>query len=231
MWYDKLSTILGKEKNMNKNRITFFIGLVLLIGLLGLGSGCATKKYVLQEVAALDQKVEGVGGSVEENQKRIKEHDERLTTLGSLITQQEAELKEHRSETDSRINEVKKYAQGKLVFEEMLKNDEAKFKFDSFELTDEAKVKLDEFVAALIELDRGVYLEIQGHTDNTGPDSWNLLLGKKRAEAVRDYLHRKYRIPLHRMEVISYGSDEPLADNATRDGRAQNRRVVILVFE
>lgn len=215
---------------MNKNNITFLIGIVLLIGILG-SWGCATKKYVLQEVSALDQKVEGVEGSVEENQKRIKEHDERLTTLGSLITQQETELKQQRSETDSRISEVKKYAQGKLVFEELLKNDEAKFKFDSAELTTEAKVKLDEFVTALVALDRGVYLEIQGHTDNTGPDSWNLLLSKKRAEAVKDYLHRKYRIPLHRMEAIGYGSDEPIADNATRAGRTQNRRVVILVYE
>jgi len=58
-----------------------------------------------------------------------------------------------------------------------------------------------------------------------------LILGKRRAEAVMEYLHKKYNIPLHRMEVISYGSDAPVGDNSTREGRAQNRRVVILVFE
>ena len=83
----------------------------------------------------------------------------------------------------------------------------------------------------LVAQDKGVYLEIQGHTDSTGPESWNLLLGKKRAEAVMEYLHKNYHIPLHRMEVISYGSDMPVGDNSTREGRAQNRRVVILVFE
>jgi len=108
---------------------------------------------------------------------------------------------------------------------------EAKFKFDSYELSDEAKVKLDEFVEVLIAQDKGVYLEIQGHTDSSGPESWNLVLGKKRAEAVMEYLHKKYRIPLHRMEVISYGSDMPIGDNSTREGRVQNRRVVILVYE
>ncbi len=211
-------------------KIKFLIGAVLVVSLVA-GTGCATKKYVLGEVASLDQKVEGVETAVEENQKRIKEHDERLTTLGSLIKQQESELNQHKSDVDSKISEVKKAAQGKLIFEEVLRNDEAKFNFDSFELGDQARAKLDEFVQVLIAQDKGVYLEIQGHTDTTGPESWNLLLGKKRAEAVMQYLHKKYNIPLHRMEVISYGSDAPVGDNSTREGRAQNRRVVILVYE
>jgi outer membrane protein OmpA-like peptidoglycan-associated protein len=215
---------------MKKNQIVFLIGAFLLIGLLA-GTGCATKKYVMGEVATLDQKVEGVETAVEENQKRIKEHDERLVTLGSLIKQQEAEMNKQKSELDSRISEVKKVAQGKLIFKEVLSNDEAKFKFDSYELSDEAKAMLDKFVQVLIEQDKGVYLEIQGHTDNTGPESWNLVLGEKRAEAVMEYLHKKYNIPLHRMEVISYGSEQPVGDNSTREGRAQNRRVDILVYE
>jgi outer membrane protein OmpA-like peptidoglycan-associated protein len=182
-------------------------------------------------VATLDQKVEGVETSVEENQKRIKEHDERLATLGSLIKKQEDELGKQRTEFDSKLSEVKKAAEGRLIFTEVLKNDEAKFKFDSWELSEDAKVALDKFVDMLIAQDKGVYLEIQGHTDSTGEDEWNLILGKRRADAVMEYMHKKYTIPLHRMEVISYGSEAPVGDNATRDGRAQNRRVVILVFE
>lgn len=215
---------------MSKNKLTFLLGTVLVIGLIA-GTGCATKKYVLGEVATLDQKVEGVETSVEENQKRIKEHDERLVTLGSLIQKQESELSKQRTEFDGKLSEVKKAAEGRLIFQEVLKNDEAKFKFDSWELSDEAKVALDRFVEVLIEQDKGVYLEIQGHTDNTGEEEWNLILGKRRADAVMEYMHKKYNIPLHRMEVISYGSDAPVGDNSTRDGRAQNRRVVILVYE
>ena len=215
---------------MNKNKITFFVGTILIIGLIA-GTGCATKKYVMGEVATLDQKVEGVETSVEENQKRIKEHDAQLATLGSLIKEQESELSNQMSEFDSKLSEVKKAAEGRLIFQEVLKNDEAKFKFDRWELSDEAKVALDKFVEVLIAQDKGVYLEIQGHTDNTGEEEWNLILGKRRAEAVMEYLHKKYNIPLHRMEVISYGSDAPVGDNSTRDGRAQNRRVIILVFE
>jgi outer membrane protein OmpA-like peptidoglycan-associated protein len=215
---------------MSKNKITFLVGALLLIGLLA-ATGCASKKYVSGEVATLDQKVEKMENSVEENQKRIKEHDERLTTLGSLITQQKSELNQQKSELDSKISEVKKYAQGKLIFQETLRNNEAKFKFNSYELSAEAKEKLDKFVEKLVAQDRGVYLEIQGHTDSTGPEAWNMILGSKRAEAVMEYFHKQYHIPLHRMQMISYGSSEPIADNSTREGRAQNRRVVILVYE
>lgn len=219
-----------REKTMRRNKIAFLLGALIVIGLLA-GTGCATKKYVMGEVATIDQKVEGVETAVEENQKRIKEHDERLATIGSLIKQQETEMSKQKTEFDSRLEEVKKAAEGKLIFKEVLKNEDAKFAFDSFELSDAAKTKLDQFVQKLIEQDKGVYLEIQGHTDSTGPEEWNMILGRKRAEAVRDYLHRKYNIPLHRMEVISYGSEQPVGDNSTREGRAENRRVDILVYE
>jgi len=215
---------------MNKNKIIFLVGTLLIIGLIA-GTGCATKKYVMSGIATLDQKVEGVEGSVEENQKRLKEHDVQLASLGSLIKEQESEISKHRTEFDYKLSEVKKAAEGRLIFQEVLQNDEAKFKFDRWELSDEAKLELDKFVEVLVAQNKGVYLEIQGHTDNTGEDEWNLILGKRRAEAVMEYLHKKYNIPLHRMEVISYGSDAPVGDNSTREGRMQNRRVVILVFE
>ncbi len=215
---------------MNKGRVIYLVAIVFIVGLIA-GPGCATKKFVMGEIATVDQKVEGIENSVEENQKRIKEHDERLATLGSLITQQESELSKQKSEIDTKLSEVKEYARGRLVFQEVLRNEEAKFKFDSYELSSEAQTILDEFVEMLVAQDKGVYLEIQGHTDSTGPEEWNLILGKKRAEAVMEYLHKKYRIPLHRMEVISYGGDAPVGDNSTRQGRAQNRRVVILVYE
>jgi outer membrane protein OmpA-like peptidoglycan-associated protein len=211
---------------MNKKHLAFLAGIVVLVGLVSV-TGCATKKLVQTEIAALDKKVEGVETAVEENQKRIREHDEKLASIGSLISQHDSQFKA----VDGKIEEVKKFAQGKLIAKEILKNSDSKFKFDSFELSPEAKAALDKFVAGLIAQDRGVYLEIQGHTDNTGPDSWNLLLGKQRAEAVMEYLYKQHHIPLHRMQVISYASSAPIADNSTKDGRAQNRRVEILVYE
>ena len=78
---------------------------------------------------------------------------------------------------------------------------------------------------------KGVYFEIQGHTDATGPDAYNMKLGEDRAMAVRNYLHDQHGIALNRMQVISYGEAKPVADNKTKDNRAQNRRVVIKVLE
>ena len=54
--------------------------------------------------------------------------------------------------------------------------------------------------------------------------------GLERAEAVQRYLYEQYQIPLHKMNVISYGEDKPAAPNKTKAGRAQNRRVVIKVL-
>ena len=90
---------------------------------------------------------------------------------------------------------------------------------------------VDETVAPIVAENRGVYLEIEGHTDSSGPRAYNLQLGEERAEAVRDYLHDQHQIALNRMAVISYGEAKPVEDNKTRVNRAMNRRVVINVLE
>jgi outer membrane protein OmpA-like peptidoglycan-associated protein len=211
---------------MIKTRTGFLLGLAVVIGLV-LGPACATKKFVQTETAVVDQKVEAVQTSVEENQKRIKEHDERLATLGSLITENQAEIKG----VDGKIEDVKKQIEGTLVDKAVLTNDQAKFKFNSAELGPEATAALDQVVQKLVADNRGVYLEIRGYTDNVGPDAYNLDLSKRRATAVMEYFYKQYHIPLYRMEVIGIGNADPVADNKTKDGRSQNRRVEILVYE
>ncbi len=218
---------------MNRNQLVFLVGVVFLVGLMS-STGCLTKKYMHGEIAVLDEKIEGVEDNVEENQKRIKIHDERLSTLGSIITEHESQFNKvdsKFSKVDSKIEEVKRYARGTLILREILRNNDAKFRVDSYKLSDAAKKTLDEFIEKLVAQDLGVYIEIQGHTDSTGPEAWNLVLGKRRAEAAMEYLYKTYHIPLHRMEVISFASSEPIADNSTRQGRALNRRIEILVYE
>lgn len=211
---------------MSKTRMGLILAMAVVIGLL-LGPACATKKFVQTETTAVDKKVEGLQTTVEDNQKRLKEHDERLATLGSLITQNQSDIKG----VDGKIEDVKKMAEGKLVDKAVLTNDQAKFKFDSAELGPEAKGALDQFVQKLVADNRGVYLEIRGYTDNVGEEAYNLLLGKKRADSVMEYFFKQYHIPLFRMQVISLGSVDPIADNKTKEGRSQNRRVEILVYE
>jgi outer membrane protein OmpA-like peptidoglycan-associated protein len=214
------------EVFMKNRQLVFFAGFVVLVAL-AVGPACATKKFVKTESATLDQKIAQVSTEVEASQKRIKEHDDQLATIGSLITQHDGQFKA----VDGKIEEVKTLIRGNLVLTATLKNSDAKFKFDSAELSSEAKSFLDQFVQKLITENKGVYIEVQGHTDNTGTDEVNMALGQKRAEAVMMYLYKQHRIPLHRMSVVSMGSSMPLADNSSRDGRSQNRRVEILVYE
>jgi outer membrane protein OmpA-like peptidoglycan-associated protein len=67
-------------------------------------------------------------------------------------------------------------------------------------------------------------LQISGHTDNVGDDDSNLILSKKRAEAVKNYLITK-GIATERLMVEYFGETKPVADNTTSEGRAKNRRV------
>jgi len=112
-----------------------------------------------------------------------------------------------------------------------LSNDKVTFPVNRSKVGDDARQIVDEAIAQLKAENRGVYFEIEGHTDATGPDAYNMKLGEERAEAVRNYLHDQHGIALNRMQVISYGEEKPVEDNKTREHRAQNRRVVIKVLE
>jgi len=185
--------------------------------------GCATKDYVKQEVgsseAKSNERIAGVETQVEKAQMTLKEHDTRITATSK--TAQEAL---------DRAIAAGKLAEGKFLYETVLSDDKVKFSFDKADLSTDAKKALDDFADNLKKDNKNVYIEIQGHTDNIGSDDYNLKLGEGRAEAVRRYLSMK-GVPLHRMNVISYGKTAPVADNKTREGRAQNRRVVLVVLQ
>jgi len=121
-------------------------------------------------------------------------------------------------------------ASRRLVYEVVLSEDQGNFKFGKTALPDEAKQKIDEMVAQLKQDPKNIYLEIEGHTDNVGPKMINEKIGLERAQAVQRYLYEQYQVPLHKMNIISYGQEKPVAPNKTKEGRAQNRRVVIKVL-
>jgi outer membrane protein OmpA-like peptidoglycan-associated protein len=128
-----------------------------------------------------------------------------------------------------RANAAHKLAQGKFLYQVVLSDDSVKFPTKVHDLSTEAKARLDELAMRLKGENQNVYLEIQGHTDAKGSDDYNDRLGAERAEAVRRYLNQQ-GIALNRMSTISYGKSTPVAPNDTAEGRAQNRRVVIIVL-
>lgn len=199
------------------------IGISLMAGSL-LAGGCATNKSVDERIANLesrtDQKLESVAGQIEDLQQTQREQEQKIAAISTEAQQ-----------ALDRAEEAGILARGRVVFEQSFTEDRVRFKLGSATLTDEAKAALDEFANRVKALDRGVWLEIQGHTDSTGSESFNHQLGFDRAEAVRAYLSQSHSIPLARMSTISYGESSPVAPNSTRDGRMQNRRVVIVVLE
>jgi len=119
----------------------------------------------------------------------------------------------------------------KLIYEVTLSEDQGNFKFNKSDLPDEAKGRIDQVVGQLKgQSGKDIYIEIEGHTDNVGGKETNYEIGMKRAEAVKQYLYTQHQIPLHKINVISYGEDKPVAPNNTRAGRAMNRRVVVRVL-
>ena len=194
-------------------------------------TGCATKTYVNEQITAhgvvTQTKIHEVQDSVETNQKEISE----LQAKDAELEKQIAALSETAKDALKRANEAGKLAKGKFVYEVTLTDNDVQFSFDKYKLSDEAKAALDGFGAKAKNVGASAYVEVQGHTDNIGSEGYNLKLGYKRAEQVMRYLNMEQGIPLFRMNVISYGEYKPLADNSTKDGRAQNRRVTMVVLE
>ncbi|HWC62651.1 MAG TPA: OmpA family protein [Rhizomicrobium sp.] len=177
--------------------------------------GCATKDYVNEQVATEDAKVQA---SQTKFQSTLDEHQTRLSQLDQST-----------KDALDRATAAGKLAQGKFLYEMVLSDDSVKFPADSAKLSKEAEQRLSDFADKLKNDNRNVYVEIQGHTDSRGADSLNQRLGEERAEAVRLFMNQ-HGVPLNRMSTISYGKQDPVGDNKTRAGRAQNRRVVLIVM-
>lgn len=180
--------------NRSTIRAAALTGLVV-VGLAA--SGCASHRFVREQVEVVDSRVDRVEG-----------------TAGEAL---------------ARANAAHVLAEGKFLYEVVLSDDSVKFPVDENALSPEAEARLSELVQRLRAENRNVYLEIQGHTDSTGSAEYNQRLGEARAEAVRRFLSDG-GVALNRMATISYGEDAPVAPNDTEEGRAQNRRVAIIVL-
>jgi peptidoglycan-associated lipoprotein len=204
---------------------------------------CATKKFVRTEVGNVNGKVDTLAGTVEETQERTRKNEERIGSVdqkaeaaGRSATEARAAAdaaagaaKEVDSRLGGRINGVEA-ASRKLVFEVTLSEDQGNFKFGKSELPDAAKARIDEVIKQVKADPKNIFIEVEGHTDNVGTPQVNERIGMERAEAVKRYLYEQHQIPLHKINVISYGEEKPVAPNTTRDGRAQNRRVVMKIL-
>lgn len=206
-------------------------------------SACATKKYVktsIDDVATkINDKVETLSQSVEEVQERTRKNEQRIGQTEQRIGEVDqraqaantaaANARTVATSAVAKAEEVEKTTK-RLVYEVTLTQEQADFKAGQAEVPAEVKARIDELVSQLKANPNGAFIEVEGHTDSTGPIEYNKQLGLERAEAVKRYLYEQHQIPLHKISVISFGPDKPIAPNNTRAGRAKNRRVVIKVL-
>ena len=207
---------------------------------------CATKGFVREEVGAVNTKVDTLGGTVEQAQTRIGQNEQRIGAVdqkaeaagkaaadarSAATTAQGAADKAQAAATavGGRVDAVVA-ATRRLIYEVTLSEDQGNFQFGRADLPDEAKGAIDGVVTKLKAEPQNIFIEIEGHTDNVGSAEGNERLGLERAEAVKRYLYEQHQIPLHKMNVITFGEEKPVAPNNTRQGRAQNRRVVVKVL-
>ncbi|HEX5377114.1 MAG TPA: OmpA family protein [Phenylobacterium sp.] len=179
------------------------VTVAVVLGALSLG-GCATKKFVTETLAPVSARLQDHDGKLQNLDRTSREALERATAAGKL-------------------------AEGKFLYAVVLSDDAVKFPSDQSALSPEAQSRLSALADKLKSENKNVYIEIQGHTDDRADNAYNLRLGSDRAEAVRRYLSLQ-GIALNRMSTISYGEEAPVADNTTREGRAQNRRVALVVL-
>jgi peptidoglycan-associated lipoprotein len=207
---------------------------------------CATKKFVRTEVGNVNSKVDTLTGTVEETQERTRRNEERIGVVDEKAEAAGKSAASARAAADAaaasakevdgkvvtvnnRVNTVEAAAR-RLIYEVTLSEDQGNFAFNKAALPDEAKARLDKMVTDLKADPKAIWIEVEGHTDNRGTPEINQKIGLERAEAVKRYLYEQHQIPLFKINVISYGEDKPISPNNTRDGRAQNRRVVIKVL-
>jgi outer membrane protein OmpA-like peptidoglycan-associated protein len=166
-------------------------------------AGCSTKAHVQPEPVVVEEMVSFEQAEVE---------SEPCTTLeGSLVRAGQL--------TNSSFSGATQY------------DGAIRFAFDSSALSADAEAAIDSIVAPLMQTNKDLFVELQGHTDGFGTEAYNFQLGLARARAVMGYLYQKYDVPLQRMNGFSCGEIKPVRDNSLSDGRAENRRVTIVVVE
>jgi outer membrane protein OmpA-like peptidoglycan-associated protein len=222
----------------NTKRLFSTTGPLALIALIAL-SGCATKRYVREQVATVDPKIAEVTNANRENAERIDAVDRRaqqgITAAGAAdqragqaqqaaqAANQAAQQVANRVTTvESRFNSIDNYSPaGQPVT--------VTFPVNSSALNDQAMASLDQVANQVANQTSGYLIEVQGFTDATGDETYNIALSQRRAEAVLRYLVGK-NVALSRVSIVGLGEDRPAADNTTRQGREQNRRVEVRIL-
>lgn len=225
------------------------LGVAVALGTVALMSGCATKKYVRTQVDTSshelsaridtnDQNIKSSQSQIEELNGVTRDTNQKVATLDNGLKQTDSKAQQALSTGQNAQNAANKVAGDVATLDTKFQNrnhyvvlneEQVHFKFNSAKLDPSFKKVLDD-IAQQLKQNPDAILVMEGHTDASGPDDYNLQLGQKRVQAVIHYLVVNGDVPINRISDLSLGKDKPIAPNKTKDGRAQNRSVVVRVM-
>ena len=210
---------------------SLFVSIALLAGA---STACGGKNIsaneVRERVVALSQQLEESDSQIDRNTAGIREVSQTANAARRTADLAAASAAAAGETARAARATAEALSVGRLQYEVVLTESASDFQFGLATIPEAAKTKIDAFVEQVKTNLAGGHFEIEGDADSTGPDGFNDGLGLRRAEAVKRYLHDAHALPLHTINVISYGESQPAVPNTTREGRAQNRRVVLKVL-
>lgn len=202
-------------------------------------TGCASKKYVRQEMAPVVDKVNELDELTSQNSRNIRDVDARAQQGIQGVQAKATEADQKAQTARAKADEAQTLASQVGGRAEMLHRTVANldnyrpvveanvhFGFDQWQLSRKAKQALDE-LAAEVPNHPNYILEITGGADSVGDPQYNYMLSERRASAVVQYLVQEHSIPAHRIHLIGLGEDKKVASNNSADGRRKNRRVEV----
>jgi OmpA-OmpF porin, OOP family len=215
----------------------FIVSAVLVAGTLPLTVGCATKKYVRNEVTPVVNNVNELDDQTAKNTRDIRDVDSRsqqgiaqvdskagAADQKALAAGQAADqANQNATQATNRVTSLAGTVEN-LDNYKPVTDTTVQFAFDKAELTRKDKQTLDDF-AGQIQNQKHYIIQVEGYTDSTGAADYNYQLSQRRADAVIHYLATKYNVPAHKIFLIGLGKDNPVAQNTSASGRAKNRRV------
>lgn len=227
--------------------------IVMALGTTVLAGGCATKKYVRTRVddsshelnarmdtdeAAIKGSISSTQGQVEELNGITRDHSQKIAGLDDGLKQTDGKAQQALSTGQNAQSSANKAIGQVSMLDNKFQNrnhyvalneEKVQFKFNSAKLEPDFKKVLDD-IAQQLKQNPDTILVMEGHTDSTGPDDYNIQLGQKRVDAVVRYLVVDQDVPINRISNLSFGKDRPVAENKTKDGRKLNRSVVVRVM-
>jgi OOP family OmpA-OmpF porin len=186
-------------------------------------------------IASADERAKGADQHAADAMKEAKAAQERIGQVDEKATAANAETNKNATEArgvaDRGLGKATEVEQrlGSLENYQVATTQSVLFALAQSKLTADATKQLDEAAAEAMKHTRYV-IEVQGFTDKTGPADANLVLSRQRADEVVRYMTMQHKIPLYRIYQLGAGAMVPVADDNTREGRKQNRRVEVKVY-